>query len=231
MKAGAIDLSSLQASDVPQHTSAVPKTSDVPDVSVGLSAFGNVTAMCSAAAASLGESGLPPSLTTQIKANRQLALERKAKANATKLANASIVLAEAMPSGVVDITEEEQADTKDDTKADTVTCAICKELLDKDAPDKIVTLPCAHTFHQVCIETWADKKGVNFNLCCPLNCAADHATFSVLMNDNAAMKEATAQSVAWAATQNDAPLEPVCVVPSALVALAEKEEADAGSMS
>ena len=214
----------------------MPKTSDVPDVSVGLSAFGNVTAMCSAAAASLGESGIPPSLTMQIKANRQLALERrKAKQNAAKRANlrrADITEEEqAMPSGVVDITEEEQADTKDDTKADMVTCAICKELLDKDAPDKIVTLPCAHTFHQVCIETWADKKGVNFNLCCPLNCAADHATFSVLMNDNAAMKEATAQSVAWAATQNDAPLEPVCVVPSALVALAEKEEADAGSMS
>ena len=67
---------------MPQDTSDVPKTSDVPDVPVGLSAFGNVTAMCSDAAASLGESGLPPSLTTQIKANRQLALERKASAEA-----------------------------------------------------------------------------------------------------------------------------------------------------
>ena len=51
------------------------------------------------------------------------------------------------------------------------------------------------------------------------------------MHDDAAMQEAMAQSAALAATQNDAPLEQVHVVPSALVALAEKEEANAGSMS
>lgn len=36
----------------------------------------------------------------------------------------------------------------------TDTCAICMDLLD----NKILTMPCGHTFHTTCILTWFDHK-------------------------------------------------------------------------